>query len=115
MKRFVLPSILILALIFTVSCSSDDDDDLGPNDNPTSITYTNTIKAIIDGNCTGCHGNPTSNGAPMSLVSKANVQDAISNRNLIGRVENGSMPPNGTLSSTQINALKSWRTANFPN
>lgn len=110
---YILPA-LVLASLFLVSCSSDSDDDpVTPPPNNTTLTYTNTVKSIIDSNCNSCHGSPTSNNAPMSLITFSQVKEAVLNRNLIGRIEDGTMPPNGTLSSTQIKAIKDWQTVGF--
>jgi len=105
---------LLLALTFLIySCSSSDDE---PNPVPNGeVTYTKTIKSIIDGKCLNCHGSTLANGAPMSLTSLAEVKEAVTNRGLIGRVENGSMPLGGTaLTTAQVTAIKNWKNANFP-
>lgn len=103
-------------MLFMVSCSSgSDDDDPIINPPPTTITYANTISAIISGHCTGCHGNPTSNGAPMSLTTYASVKEAVENRGLINKIETGAMPKTGgMLSATQIQNFKTWQTNGFP-
>ena len=101
---------LIVSLI--LSCSSDDDDDMLPPPDET-VTYANSIKGIIDANCTSCHGDPTTNGAPMSLITAAQVESSVRTRNLIVRVENGSMPPVGGLSASQIQAIKDWQASGF--
>ncbi|VAW22635.1 hypothetical protein MNBD_BACTEROID04-112, partial [hydrothermal vent metagenome] len=41
-------------------------------------------------------------------------KEAIQNRNLIGRIEDGSMPLNGSLSSIQIKAIKDWEIGGLP-
>lgn len=113
MKSNLFISVLFI-LSLTISCSSDDDDDVMNPSNPnTSVTYANSIKSIMDSNCNSCHGNPPTNNAPMSLTSSALVQSAINSRDLIGRVEDGSMPPSGNLSSSQINAIKNWQAGGF--
>ena len=110
MKKFVFYfGGILLSTVFLYSCSSDSDDD--PNMN--SVTYSTNVKAIIDGNCLGCHGNPTANGAPMSLITYTQVKEAVENRNLIGRIENGSMPPAGALTSAQIQLIKNWQSGGF--
>ncbi|MDO9038696.1 MAG: hypothetical protein Q7U59_10165 [Lutibacter sp.] len=103
-------------MLFAVSCSSgSDDDDPILNPPPTTITYTNTISAIVNGNCTGCHGSTPTNGAPMSLTTYANVKDAVTSRGLISQIESGNMPKNGTkLSAAQIQNFKTWQTNDFP-
>lgn len=106
-KLFIVP--IIIVLFFFNSCTSDDDDkmtDLPAND----VTYTATIKVIIDDNCLNCHVDPPLNGASMSLLTFENVRDAVMNRDLIGRVEGGSMPPVGDLlTDSQVQAIKDWK------
>lgn len=109
MKKLLFLSFMLLIFIVT-SCSSDSDDMNNPNGD---VTYSGSIKNIIDGNCLGCHTEPPVNGAPMSLVTFQNVKDAVTGRGLIGRVENGTMPPNGTLSAAQVQAIKDWQTGGF--
>ena len=106
-----------MATIF-YACSSDESDDPilnNPDPEPvsTQVTYA-TVAVIMSGNCNSCHGATPSSGAPMSLTSLTEVKEAIESRNLIGRIENGSMPPNGSLSSTQINNIKAWQAQGFP-
>jgi mono/diheme cytochrome c family protein len=116
MKKIKLLAILFL-LLFVVACSSDsDDDDMGPQNPPvdTSVTYAGTIKAIIDDNCISCHKSPPVNSAPMSLLTKENVQDAVTNRGLISNVESGAMPPTGTdLTAAQVKSIKGWQAGGF--
>lgn len=116
MKKF-LKLFLFLFISGTIfyACSDDDDDNptVTPDPTPTQVTYS-TVATIMSGNCNGCHGATPTNGAPMSLTTYTEVRQAVENRNLIGRIENGSMPPNGSLSTTQINNIKSWQAQGFP-
>ena len=116
MKKHLFTAIVLVAFI-SVSCSSDSEEGpmiQPPPDLDTSVTYTGTVKAIIDSRCTSCHGDPLTNGAPMPLLTLANVQEAVQNRNLIGRIENGSMPPSGSdLTAAQILAIRGWQAGNF--
>ena len=114
MKKHIFITFVLLAFL-NVSCSSDSDNEsiMEPPAGGDDVTYTGNVKAIIDSNCISCHGDPLRNDAPMPLLSSANVQQAIQNRNLIGRIENGSMPPNGSLTAAQIQAVKDWQTQGF--
>lgn len=111
MKKLLILPILLLLFIAT-SCSSGSEDDviIIP---PVDVTYAGNVKAIIDGACLNCHTDPLANGAPMPLLTLANVQEAVQNRGLIGRVENGTMPPAGNLSAAQVQAIKDWETGGF--
>lgn len=112
MKKLLILPILLLLFIAT-SCSSGSDDDIIIIP-PADVTYAGTVKAIIDGACLNCHTSPPVNGAPMSLLTLANVQEAVQNRGLVGRVESGSMPPSGAdLTAAQVQAIKDWETGGF--
>lgn len=107
-KLFIGPILLIF--IFFAACTTNNDE-IPPINN---VTYKATIKGIIDNNCLNCHVNPPVNGASMSLINLENVRDAIINRDLIGRVESGSMPPVGdVLTITQVQAIKDWQSGGF--
>lgn len=113
---FNMSKIIFLSLIFCsstmISCSSDDDGTPVPVQN--DVTYTGDVKAILDASCLNCHDNPVANGAPMSLTTFDEAKEAVSNRNLIGRVEDGSMPPAGTdLSAAQVQTIKDWQAGGF--
>jgi mono/diheme cytochrome c family protein len=116
MKRIPLLTVLLALFIFTGCSSGSDDDDMGPPDNgDTEVTYNGTIKAIINGNCIGCHSSPPANGAPMSLTTYQDVRSAVQSRGLIGAVESGAMPPVGSdLTNAQVQAIKDWQADGFP-
>lgn len=113
--------ILIFGIVFvTLSCTNDSEDDLIDVNPEVNITYTNTVKSIIDNNCLFCHGATPSNGAPMSLNTYALVKDAVLNRGLIDRIsrnqgESGMMPLGGTrLPQATINQIIEWNTNSLP-
>lgn len=104
--------LLVISMFILNACSSSEED---PVPNNITVTYTGDIKSIMDSHCLSCHGAPPTDGAPMSLTTLDAVKDAIIDRGLIERVEEGSMPPTGTpLTSTQVQTLKDWKTANYP-
>lgn len=97
-----------------MSCSSNniDDDEIPLNNN--KVTYSDTVKTIIDNSCLNCHSSPPVNGAPMPLITYQYVKAAVENRDLIGRIENGSMPSSGNkLTAIQIKAIKDWEIGGF--
>ena len=101
---------MVFTLFMTITCSSDSDDNLIPVD----ITYTNTVKDIIDNNCLNCHSSPPVNDAPMALISYENVKIAVQNLGLIGQVESGAMPQNASkLSEANIKGIKDWQIGGF--
>ena len=112
MKKLIYLSILLL--LITTSCSSDSEEVIVIPPVNNNITYTANIKTIIDSNCLNCHASPTVNGAPMALTTFQNVKDAVTDRGLIGRVENGSMPTTGDdLTPTQVQTIKDWEAGGF--
>ncbi|GAA4817511.1 hypothetical protein [Litoribaculum gwangyangense] len=107
----------LIGLIY--SCSSDSNDDLSPTPNPDpnpnpsgKVTYNGNIKSIMSSFCTSCHGSPTSNGAPMSLTTYAQVVNAVQNRSLIARINSTSnpMPVGGLMSQTNRDLVQQWVT-----
>lgn len=111
---------LVLSLIsFAVlGCSNDSESDLT---NPVSgdVTYSGTVKAIVDQNCIECHRQPPINGAPMPLLTYDNVKDAVLTRGLVARISSTDptflMPYGRTrLPQAKINQIIAWRDANFP-
>ena len=111
--QLVLP--ILLLLFFVTSCSSGSEDEvIIKPPSGSDVTYTGTVKAIIDGACLDCHDNPPSNGAPTSLTTYQNVKDAVIGSGLIGRVESGNMPQGGTpLTDSQVQAIKDWESGGF--
>lgn len=97
----------ITALMY--NCSSSSNDDLDPDPDPTTVTYNNTVKAIINGNCGSCHGNPTSNGAPISYntynLVKGDINDIISRINSTSNP----MPPTGLMAPSLRDDIQQWK------
>ena len=111
-KRAVVYGFLFL-LFFCFSCANDSEEDLTDQIQiPLLVTYTNSVKAIIDNNCIICHNNPPVNGAPFSLLEyndvKTNVAGII---NRISRQEGefGLMPAGGPpLPQNLIDLVEQW-------
>lgn len=112
MSKRIFP-LLAFSLILC-GCANDSTDDLTdfvPVDN---VTYTNTVKSIIDNNCLFCHAAVPVNGAPMSLTTYEKVREAVQNRGLLDRISRaqgspGMMPNGGTrLPQNQIDLIFQW-------
>lgn len=74
----------------------------------TSSTYNSNMKAIVDANCTssGCH--PTYN-------SYQGIKSILENGQFTSHVlTSKDMPRNSTLSSDQLNKIKCWADAGYP-
>jgi mono/diheme cytochrome c family protein len=97
-------------LFLISSCANDSENDL--INVPDTVTYNNSVKAIIDANCIGCHGN-TNPLANLSLTNFSQVQEEVDN--IIERIElpqgtTGLMPQSGTrLPQNSIDIIKKWR------
>ncbi len=108
------PFFLFATSLLILSCTSDSESDLGDNPPAETVTYTGTVKNIIDTNCLICHGNPTANGAPMSLDTYEKVKQAVLERGLLDRISrpqgsSGMMPNGGTrLPQNVINQIIEW-------
>ena len=113
-----LLSVSVLLLILLSSCSNDSTNDLITINNNT-ISYTNSVKSIINNNCLQCHGATPSFGAPMSLTTYEEVRDAVLNRGLIDRIsrtegQSGAMPLGGPkLPQVSINVISQWENEGF--
>ena len=111
-RRLLLLSIVV-PLLSSCTANSPDDliDPLLPVDN---ITYNEHIQPIIAANCTHCHGSIPQNGAPMPLITYANVKQALLERGLSDRIsrqngETGLMPLGGPrLPQHQIDLITEW-------
>jgi mono/diheme cytochrome c family protein len=119
MKNKINLFILSGFVVFT-SCTTDSISDLTEPTNLNEVTYTSSVKSIIDSNCIVCHGDIPTNGAPMSLTTYENVKEAVLNRNLLDRISrtegtSGAMPLGGPrLPQNDINAITTWIDNNFP-
>ncbi|WP_035694103.1 c-type cytochrome [Flavobacterium soli] len=116
-----LKNTLFLATLtlFFLSCSNDSTDDLTEVIPVDQTVKFSDVKSIMDNNCNNCHGNPTTNGAPISLVTYDNVKTAIEQHGLIERmsIENGGdglMPQGGPrLPQATIDVVIKWQTDGF--
>lgn len=108
--------LIFSVLLINISCSNHSEDDLTDPVVLNTTKYLQNIKPIIDNNCISCHGATPSNGAPMSLVTYAQVKDAIQNRGLLDRISRaqgspGMMPFQGTrLPQASIDLIIDWNT-----
>ena len=89
----------------------DPDPDPEPTDPCVEITFSGTVKPIIEANCaiTGCHGNRQS-----PLFTNDDQIIAAASR-IKARTGAGTMPPSGPLSATDIEAIACWVDAGAPN
>lgn len=117
MKNKTLIQSVFVSMIL-LSCSNDSTSDLIDNDIQ-QISYTNTVKSIIDNNCISCHGSIPINGASIPLTTYQNVKDAILNQELLDRISRSQgdpsmMPSGGTrLPQPIIDQISAWASEGF--
>jgi hypothetical protein len=113
-KNTFLISTLLLGTILVSSCTNDSSNDLLGIEDLDEVTYTNTVKSIMDNNCISCHAATPINGAPNSLTTYENVKEAALNGGLLDRIsrdqgESGMMPSGGTrLPQAVIDQVTTW-------
>ncbi|MEP3209248.1 MAG: hypothetical protein ABJN95_08665 [Maribacter sp.] len=99
-----------------IEIQQDQDEDEKDIDGD-SVTYENTIKAIIQSSCTGCHDSPPRNGAPFALVNYGQVSARANGiLNAMSRQSGaaGAMPPSGRLPENTINQIQEWINNELP-
>jgi hypothetical protein len=77
------------------------------------------VQNFLTAQCTSCHANPPSNGAPMPLRSYADLMTTNASgvrfaERALARLQGGTMPPGGGLSSAQFKAFADWVDAGAP-
>lgn len=82
------------------------------------------VSALLQAKCTSCHSSPPSGGAPMPLVSYADLtakslsdpSKTFAEQSVV-RMQNTAspMPPGGGATSSDVQVLQSWITAGYPN
>ena len=113
-KNTLLISTLLLGTVLVSSCTNDSSNDLLGIEDLDEVTYTNTVKSIMDNNCISCHAATPINGAPNSLTTYENVKEAALNGGLLDRISRnqgapGMMPSGGTrLPQAVINKVTTW-------
>lgn len=112
MKQFSI-SLLLVLVFFVFSCSNDSENDLVEQQNFDTITYSNTVKNIINNNCVGCHSDPPQNGAPFPLSNFNQVFSRADNGQLLRSIqrqtgEPRAMPPSGRMPQSTIDFIEQW-------
>ncbi|GAA4281137.1 hypothetical protein [Gaetbulibacter aestuarii] len=116
--------IILLAFIIVLfyNCSGDSapaedtntNNPSNPSPNPdpaptTKVTYTADIAGIMSGNCTSCHSDPPTQGAPQSLTSYTQVKNYVDL--IIARVNSSTnpMPPTGQMPEDTRSLIQKWK------
>jgi len=112
LKNYLTP---LAAAALLIGCANDSTSDLSDPEFIDQVTYTNSIKAIVDQNCIRCHGDVLANGAPMPLTTYAHVKNAMMTRPLLEKIskadgEAGLMPNGGPrMPQSKINMFIVWQ------
>lgn len=123
-KKYI-PVVLWVAAVFTMltpACYYDNAEELYPldtmyvSDTAAAISWATDVKPVVNANCaiSGCHASGNGVGRqPLSTYDE--MKKAVDNFSLKQRVESGSMPPSGSLSTTDKNTIIEWINNGTPN
>jgi hypothetical protein len=71
------------------------------------------VESVVQSQCQGCHSSPPRNGAPFSLVTRADLQ--AHGTAAVSAMSSGAMPPSGPrASAAEIQTLQNWLNAGAP-
>ncbi|MHA7057561.1 hypothetical protein ACWGOQ_0010110 [Aquimarina sp. M1] len=115
MKSHLFQFLILCIVLINISCENDSENDLIDITPVTLVTYENSVKTIINNNCTFCHNDPPVNFAPMPLLTFNQVKEAVENRGLLDRVSSEDisflMPSGGPrLPQSTIDVILQWNT-----
>lgn len=109
MKHITLLGVMILALCVLVSCEYNYEEEtmeIGKNECDITVSYSSTIRPLIDNNCMPCHNGDGKEPFAPDLRTYNSVKGIAG---LIKEVtQNRRMPKDGSLSSEELNAIKCW-------
>lgn len=96
-------------------CYYDNEEYLYPSPikcDTTNVTYSNTIKSIVDFNCTSCH-NPNNKSGNVDLANHAGLAASVSSGKFLSSIVhdgNASKMPQGglKLEDCKIEKIKNW-------
>ena len=124
MKHLLKTSAILVAILsIAIACGGNEEDTPAPTPTPTptdpnciteSITYNSHIKAIVNANCatSGCHVSGTGRA---NFTSYATLKAYADNGQIKQKVlVSKTMPPNGSLSTCQLNQIEAWLNAGAP-
>ena len=87
-----------------VTCSTENCD-------VTTVTYTGTIRPLVDNKCVGCHSGSTP-GAGLDFTTYAGIQAVALNGRMWGAINHAAgfsaMPKGGKLSQCEIDKIEVW-------
>jgi len=118
--------LLVLLVLTLASCYYDNEEKLyfvlDTSCNLENVTFSGTVKPILQASCHRCHSNANSlnSGGGIKLENHADVQSMANNGKLMGAVTHASgfipMPQDGgKLSDCEISQLQRWVDNQTPN
>jgi uncharacterized membrane protein len=109
------------ALAGLVASGCGEEQDPGGDDDvvvDAGVTYTEHIKPILDGACISCHASYLAgadrNGAPEGVDFDTFEAASASGSAANTRIQAGTMPPSGALTSEQQAVFQKWVDEGFP-
>jgi mono/diheme cytochrome c family protein len=114
MKVFVL-SMMVLGMLMTVSCSSDSEEDLMPENSECvteDMSYTDDILPILERNCMSCHNEASQQGG-VNLEGYDQLKLWVDNGAFLGSIQGepgfSPMPQGGPqLPECEIDKVEAW-------
>ncbi len=79
-----------------------------PATNSTPVSFSTTVQPILTQNCVSCHSGQGVNLTTYSAVRNLVVPGNPASSTLYSVVAGGRMPPNGSLSQAQMQAISDW-------
>ena len=115
----ILKTTMFLLILVTTSCYYDNEEKLYPvlskDCNLTDVTFSGTIKPILQATCFSCHSNSNylNSGGGIKLENYADIKIMAGNGKLMGAVKHQSgyipMPQGGgKLTVCEISQLQKW-------
>jgi cytochrome c5 len=116
--------LLVGALALLAACGNDLGGDASGDPRPDAGNAARglpcDVEAVLQSNCTSCHGRPLAGGAPMALETYADLlrtKNGTSYATLaLQRVQSGTMPPApaGALPASDVATFQTWVNAGTP-
>jgi len=112
---FVVNIVLSLTLS---SCYYDNEEDLYPGSNTcdnTNVTYSKSVAPVFAGYCNTCHDGSNPNTTILTNTYAADTTNRIKILGAINHTGPIPMPPGGSLSTCDLEALNIWYENGYPN
>ena len=104
-NRILIVVLSIVAMLTTVECKKDKNEEIDCSN--IVVSYTDDISPLLTSSCntSGCHRDGFSAG---DFTTYNGTKPKATNGTMRSKVIDGSMPPSGSLSDTQIQEIVCW-------